>query len=394
MSMPPATAAAKDAEDFSTMQLVAMIFVVCTGFSSQMVMPLWIGAIIESLAISEKAAGAIASTEFAAVAIVSVTVATQVNRLNGRLTVAIGLALLTLGNLLAAYAETTSMLTVFRIMTGCGKGLVVAIIFGLCAGTRNPTRTFATLNVSYAIFATVFYLGIPPAIIWQGPAGAFLAMAAVAVAGAVFMIWFPARRLQAQEKIDAPFSAMPLYGFLALGAMILIWMGHGAVWTFLERLGAQVGLSVADVGKILSLGAFVTIGGPLLARFIDTRFGNTTPVFAASFILLVSVLMIVYPLAPWMYSIAVPLFLLMALFSVPYIMGILSIADPSGRLAAASSAAMTAGGSLGALSGGLTVDQFGYSGLGWMAGLLFVIVLIIIASISSSVRKAAAPAAV
>lgn len=376
-----------EAEDFTLVQLIAMIVVVCTGFSSQMVMPLWVGAIIEHHAITEKTAGTIASTEFAAVAIVSVIVASQVHRLNARITVLIGLALLFAGNLMAAFVDTALPLTLCRIVTGAGKGMVVAIVFGMCAGSRHPTRTFAYVNASYAVFSTVFYLVVPPAIQWNGPAGAFLVMATVAVIGAIFMVRFPARRLEAQERANVKLKDLPVFGFLTLACLVFIWMAHGSVWTFLERLGGRAGMSVIEVGEVLSLGAFITIAGPLLARLIDTRFGNSLPVFAATVALIACVFGIVYAWSPLPYMISVPLFLLMALFTVPYLMGILSVADPSGRLAAVSSAAMTAGGSLGALTGGYTVEYLDYAGLAWVSGGLFVLVLAMMAVIAPHVRN-------
>lgn len=360
-------------------QFIVMIFIVCTVFSSQMVIPLWIGAIIDDLSLSPDAAGTVASVEFGTVAIVSILMASRVHLLNPKLFVALGSLLLITGNIFAAFADSLNTMIASRAMAGCGKGIVVAVVFALCAGTVNPTRTFATLNTSYAVFAAGFYLLIPAAVEVRGAEGAFLVMAMVALAGLSLIFWFPTRDASsdAAPVVEADYRIMdiPLYGFLALLALVFIWMSHGAVWTFLERLGGEVGLSVSEVGQILSLGAFVTIGGPLLARILDTRFGNVLPLLAAAFLMILCTIAIVHLSSAIAYTIAVPIFLVMALFSVPYIMGILSLADPSGRLSAASSAAMTAGGSLGALTGGVAISRLGYSGLGWVAIMILVMVI-------------------
>lgn len=365
----------------TTWQFFVMIFIVCTVFSSQMIIPLWIGAIIDDLALTEDAAGTVASVEFATVAIMSVLVAAKVHLLNPKLLVATGSLLLIAGNVFAAYADTLTALIASRTLAGCGKGIVVAVVFGLAAGTVNPTRTFATLNTAYAIFAAAFYLMAPPAIEAKGAEGVFLMMALVGLAGFSLIYWFPNRNADPHSapvvEKNTSILEIPLFGFLALGVLVFIWMGHGAVWTFLERLGGEAGLSVSEVGKILSMGAFVTIGGPLLARVLDTRFGNVLPLIAAATLMIVCVFLIVQMSSVVAYTIGVPIFLVMALFSVPYAMGILSVADPSGRLSAASSAAMTAGGSLGALTGGFAASQLGYSGLGWIATLILAMVIMI-----------------
>lgn len=391
-----APAARASAKDFRPIELAAMVFVVCTGFSSQMVMPLWIGAIIDHLSLSRSAAGTIASLEFAAVAIVSVTVALQVHRFAARRTVTIGLIMLMAGNLLAAYATSAEVLTVYRIIAGCGKGLVVAVTFSLAAGTVHPTRTFALLNGAYALFSMVFYLIVPTFIEMGGAAGAFYMMAGVAALGAAMLAWYPDRRMEASELKDLRLRDVPVFGFIALAALIILWIGHNAVWTFIERLGHRVDLSLGEIGTVLSISAFLTIGGPTLARLIDTRWGYVRPIVTATVIKTVVVMLLVYLSVAWIYMTMVPVFLIMALFIVPYIMGILSLADPAGRLAAASSAAMTAGSSLGALIGGWTADRVGFEGLSWVAAGHFVVVIILMLSIAAGLRQrtAAAPAAV
>ncbi|HEY8353191.1 MAG TPA: MFS transporter [Sphingomonadales bacterium] len=376
--------------DFRPLELCALIFIVCTGFSSQMVMPLWIGAIIDDLGLSADAAGSVASTEFAAVAVVSLLVAALVHRMNARLTVILGLALLFAGNFLAAYAESGLWLTAFRVLTGIGKGLVVAIVFSLAAGAKHPTRAFALLNATYAVFSTAFYLMAPFFIEMGGAKGAFLMMAGVAVIGALFLVWFPNRSMAASEVRNLRIREIPLFGFLALAALIILWTGQASIWTFIERLGARLDLTVAQIGGVLSVAAFLTIGGPTLARVIDTRFGHTRPILAGVALLIATALALIYLPSAMVYSAMVPSFLILSLFIVPYVMGILSLADPAGRLAAASSAAMTAGGSLGALAGGWTIRELGYEGLAYTACGHFLVVIAITLVVAGHMRRRAA----
>src|SRR5690606_27545231 len=103
-------------------------------------------------------------------------------------------------------------------------------------------------------------------------------------------------------------------------------------------------------------------------------------------------LLLVYTSVQWLYASMVPLFLLLTLFMVPYFMGMLSLADPAGRLAAAASAAMTMGSSLGSLAGGWTADHLDYQGLGWLAAVSFLLVFGLVASITRRVTDSAAAA--
>jgi len=381
------TASPVERQDFSLLQMATLVFVVCTGFSSQMVMPLWIGAIIDDYGLSRSVAGSIGAAEMAVVAIVSFALAIQVHRFKARPTVLVGLACLVTGNLLAAFMKDPTTLTAARILVGCGKGIVVTISFSLAAGTSHPVRAFAILNASYAVFSTLFFLVMPGVIAAGGASGCFMVLSGVSLVSVLTMVTYPDRRMQGTDMHRISLRDIRGFGVLAFAALIILWIGHNAIWTFVERLGLRIELTPAQVGQILSVAAFVTICGPSLARLIDTRFGHTQPVLAALVVKTVIVLLLVHTGVQWMYAVLVPAFLLLALFMLPYFMGILSLADPAGRLAAAASAAMTMGSSLGSLLGGWTADTFDYEGLGWTAATSFVIVIAMMMRVASRLAR-------
>lgn len=375
------------AVDFTPAQWVALLVVVCSAFSSQMVMPLWVGAVIDDLGLRQAAAGRIGSFEFMAVAAVSLLVALRVQLFPTRLTAAIGIVLLILGNVASAFATAEGGLILARMLCGLGKGLVVAIVFSLAAGSSRPTRAFALLNIVYALFSTVFYLVVPFAIRWHGASGAFLTMGAVAVVGALFMARFPADRLASSELTGLSLRSVPPFGIFAFAALIILWSGHDAVWTFIERIGVRDGMNVTAIGAVLSFSALLTIAGPTLVRLLDTRLGYGTPVIVAIILKMAVVLVIGYVVSDRAFMVAVPAFMLLSLFITPYVMGILSLADPAGRLAAASSAAMTAGASLGAWIGGASVQALGYGGLTWVAVAHFIVFTLIVLAVAPHANR-------
>ncbi|BAV63080.1 MFS transporter [Sphingobium cloacae] len=384
-AVPPvasATGQPRKGKDFTAMQWLALLVVVCSAFSSQMVMPLWVGAVIDDLHLSEAAAGRIGSFEFMAVAAVSLLVAFRIQRFPTRLTATVGIMLLVAGNLASAFATGEGALITARMLCGLGKGFVVAIAFSLAAGSSRPTRAFALLNIVYALFSAAFYLAIPYAISWDGAAGVFTAMAAVAVIGALFMVRFPADRLTSSELTGLRLRSLPGFGFLAFAALIILWSGHNVIWTFIERIGVRDGMDVTQIGVVLSLSAFLTVAGPSLVRLLDTRLGYGVPMVGAILLKILAVFAIGYLVSDRAFMLAVPAFMLLSLFITPYVMGILSLADPAGRLAAASSAAMTAGSSMGAWIGGATLQAMGWNGLTWASFLHFLVFTLIILGVA------------
>lgn len=381
--------AAEKRLELSWLALTALVVVVCTAFSSQMVMPLWVGALIDDYALPADVVGTVASIEFAGVAIISLLVATRVHKLNVRTLSTVGIVCLIVGNGASVFATDMTGLTLCRSLAGLGKGLVVAGIFSMAARTVNPTRAFAILNGSYAAFSAGFFLVIPFFIARHGASGAFAVMFVITVAGALMLPWIPTSR--AKQLVEAiptqsPFK-LTLSGVLILSSLVVMWAANGVVWTYVERIGVQAGLQVSAIGAVLSVSAILAIAGPGLAHFLHTRHGYLLPLTCGLVLKIVIAIVLCNVLQPAVFVAAAPFFNLAALFIVPYLMGLMSLADPSGRLAAAGAAAMTAGGSLGAFTGGTTLESLGIAALSGVSALLLVAVIGLVAIAVTRMQK-------
>jgi len=336
----------------------AMVFVVVTAFSSQMALPLWVGAIIDDYELTAEQAGIIAAVEYGAVAIVSVIIATKVHRFNLKHVSLIGMICLLIGNGGAVFASEFQSLIVTRGIAGIGKGLVIAAIFSLAARTQNPTKSFAIINGAYTALATIIYLTLPVPIKANGATGAFAALFVVVLFGALFLYWVPSTRAVDQLKATAtedPKLAISPSGFLVLIALIFMWAANGSIWTYVERLGQSTGLSLQQIGTTLSIAAAVAILGPITAHYVHDRFGFRKPIMIGATLKIGAALILCNWMIPQAYIVAAALFVLAALFIVPYLMSLMSLADPTGRLAAAAGGLLTAGSSLGAYLGGVTL---------------------------------------
>lgn len=363
----------------STPVLIATIVVVCTAFSSQMLTPLWVGAIIDDYQFTEKTAGRVASIEFITVAIVSLLIAARIHRFNVRLLCIVGLVCLLIGNGGAVLVTDITSLTLCRTFAGIGKGMMAAGIFSLVARTANPTKSFAVLNGSYTAFSAGFYLIVPFFIERNGASGAFFIMFNITLLGCLLAYWVPTgRTTRPVVKPPSGSGSVGLAGMLVLSALVIMWTGNSAIWTFIERIGVRAGLEITEIGAVLSFSALLTILGPVLAHILHTRYGFRKPLIIALCLkVIVAVILcnLVYTVA---FVSAAPFLNLIALFIVPYLMGLLSMADPRGRLAAAAAAAMMAGGSLGSYIGGVTLTQAGYGVLSLVSISFFLVVMVLI----------------
>lgn len=370
------------ATDFTRSQWIALLVMVCSAMSSQMVMPLWVGAVIEDFHLSVAAAGRVGSVELMSVAVVSLLMAIRIQAFPTRPTAAVGMILLILGNFLSAQAASEVQLILARMLCGVGKGLVVAIVFGLAAGCAKPTRAFALLNIVYALFSAAFYLTIPLAIKSGGAAGAFFCMGSVAVIGAAFIVGCPAERLVTNNIKGFSLKGVHPFGLFAFVALIILYSALNGIFTFVERFGVRTGIDVTAVGAVLSFSALIQIAAATLARMLDSRIGYGKLIGVALVINAVAMCLIGHVATVPVFMATVPAIMLMSTFISTLMLGIIALADRAGRLSAASSAAMTAGGSFGAWIGGVCFDSYGFVGLTWASLAQLVLFAVIIAGVA------------
>lgn len=355
-------------------QLIAMTIVVCTGFSSQMVVPIWIGQVIDHFHISPAIAGSIVSLEFAAVALTSVITATLVGRAPGRMLCMVGTGLLMAGNLICTFAPPLVWLSAARLICGIGKGLVIAIIFAIAGQSANPTRTFAVLNAAYAGFSAAVFLVVPHVVMHFGLAGAFGSMVVLSVLGLVFLPGVPEAQSGSRERSWLQSLPLGAPGLLAISGLTLMWTAHASIWAFSERIGLRDGFSLQAIGWVLSAGSILAIAGPLASHVLDIRRGTLLPIGTGLIALAAMAVCLCLSRNELTYAVAVPIFSVAALFLLPYIQGVLSFIDPTGKLNAGSSAFMTLGGALGPLLGGTLIAQGGFGTLAVCSALLFIVV--------------------
>ena len=363
----------------SRVQMTSLVVAACMGFSSQILMPMWIGQVIDGYHTPAPVAGRIASAEMFLVAATSAVVATFLGRLPRARLPLLGMLLLVVGNFLCIFLDGPAGLLACRGLTGVGKGLLVAALFSIAGQTLRPTKTFALLNGAYAAVSAGAFLAAPYFVARFGPRGIFALMTCLALIGVAFLPGLPKAAAPALSRVRLDLRIPPA-GLAVLAAFFFFWTAHETVWTFGERLGVRIGLDLPTIGQVLAASALAAVGGPVLAHILELRHGVLRPLVAAIVIVGVSAWAISQTHSAPVFIMAVLVFSILTLFATPYFQGLLAIVDRSGRLAAMSIATSTAGGSFGALVGAQVLEVGGYGALGVagcaiLAGVLWLVLV-------------------
>lgn len=348
--------------------------------------PLIVGALIDDYHFSASQAGFVAGIEMAGIGIASFVAATVGGTWNRRLVIVIGATLGILGSITPALTDDYVPILLTRFVAGFGCGLIAANVLAVIGTTRDPDRTFGL----YYMTTYVCMALLVPAGIWAlargGVAGGYILLALLLVAVYVMVLQIPGTVTGFRGK-GSPSPFPWVGGTLSLSLSLVFWVGVGAVWAFVERIGVDGGISKLVIGSVMTMGPVASIAGALTASILHIRLGRG-PLLAASISLaIIAVAMIglvgsatSYTAGFLIFSYVWPLFL-------AYLGGAMAVVDPAGRVVAMSVASQTIGMAIGPAIGGMVAGHFGYIAISILGIVSFAIAFPILGALLMRIRQ-------
>ncbi|MCY3820224.1 MAG: MFS transporter [Gammaproteobacteria bacterium] len=368
-----------------------LIPVVGTGAAAAMIfniLPVFLGNAAESFALSDSAAGWLATTYLAGFGISSVSASLWLHRA-GRRTLAQVLFLLA-AVLLAAGAVMRSFAAIMATLFAAGLvlGGLYTLSFVLAGEYPNPTRAVGIkLGGEVALGALLLFLMSALVYPTFGFTGMLVSLAMVLVAVS------PCARLLATSpalRADSTRggAAITRPALVVLGALFLFTVGQAAVWSFVERAGARAEFGAAAIGGVLSSAVLLGGAGSFLAGTLSDRFGKTIPLLFAASLYLVAIAFFTFGTPFWTYATAVNLFFFAWLFALPYLVSTIAALDDGGHATSLVTACFAFGSMLGPAVAGELVAR-GDFGLLYLTGAIATCAAYAIALTAARTRTAA-----
>lgn len=363
MTTPPRA----DNDDLSGGALAGVFY---TGFAAAGLLvfkPLIVGALIDDYGLSAGQAGLIAGTEMFGIGAAALMVVAMIGPRSRRGIAKFGAVLGLIGCLGPSLWHTYPALAGWRLLAGVGTGLMAPIVLSRLGTTRNPDRTFALYFVFNYLLAALAFPWLPTVIERYGASGAYLALGAL-LAGALFLREEPAAPPQSVLPVARDTPPFPLrMAAMSLGVSLAYWIGNGAIWAFIERLGLQASLDAQQVAAILSAGQLASIAGAVTAAVLHTRAGRARPLFGTISLSVLSLLLIASSANGTAFTVGALLFCFVWSSFLAYLNGLMSAQDSAGRVVALSVSSQTLGMAIGpAVAGGLA-DAVGYGAVVMLA---------------------------
>ncbi|MFD6156872.1 MFS transporter [Nocardia sp. NPDC060256] len=359
-----------------------------TAVTSEMLPVGLLTPISDTLRITEGAAGLSLTATGVVAALSAPLITAALGRTDRRLVLCALLAVLTLGNLGAAWSPNFAVMIGARVLIGLGIGGVWAIAASMAARLVPEQSIGPATSLVYSGVAVASVIGVPAGTYLGALAGwraAFLVSAGLALVVLVAIAVLLPRLTVAQVVPLREVLRMTRRPQLRTALMVVAFLvtGHFAAYTYIRPLLEKVtGIGASTIGTVLLVYGIAGVIGNFSMGTVGVR-GPRRTLITISVPLAVTVLLI--PALGGSLWLAV---VLMVAWGLSY--GGVSVttqnwafaAAPDAREAASSlnAGVFNAAIALGALLGGRAADAFGISSAMWLGGALVLVALTIAAA--------------
>lgn len=352
----------------SLLAITAMIVVGLAGVEINGLLPLFAGTLTDLFNFSSDQVGLITSSELFGMLIATLFTSTKVGQWNRKTAVIIALVWVIIANMISLSISTHWLWMLVRFAAGIGEGVLLSVMTASIGNTRNPDRNFAIFLSANLMLAMIGFKLLPPLINMIGIGGILLPLTCLAALALAFIKWLPAYPPSLPpdfNNIDkvATHQASISNGFItmALLSIAAFYLGLGGVWVFMERIGTELHLPQEKIASMLAMSAGMGILGGVAASWLGVRFGRAKPILIGIMALFAICLCLRLMPTVEMFNLVTLLYMFIWVFTTPYLVGLMSVVEPTGKIVVLSIAAQSGGFAVGpTLAGWLTASTGEY----------------------------------
>jgi predicted MFS family arabinose efflux permease len=323
-------------------------------------LPALVNLIAIGLKWDDRDLGLLASADVAGITLGSLVGVPIVRRVALRTVVIIGVVALFAADIGCAVGNARWVIVSYRFAGGMASGLILAACYAIYSES-NPQRNFATFSIAQMVSGFIGVTVLPILALKFGWRSSFVAIACVTALAVPLGVLLPAhsytKTLAPHQTNTSRHTGLALW--ISLAGIVLYVIGEGAVWTFMERIGAASGVSERDVNTAVSACTLVGVFGAVVTMFPSKRLGLVVPLTASALLSVAAVGFIRSP-NPGVFIASLCAFNFAWLAFSTLQFGVIAKADSVGTATVAMSAAWYAGFTIGPYLAGDLVIRFGF----------------------------------
>ena len=326
---------------------ISAILVGLVGAMVIFVTPGFLSVIAQMTGFDDGQLGYIAAFDINAMGVAIGASTFALSRVSWRKAVALGLALIVLGNVLTVLVDGFAAVAAARIVAGTGAGISIGFAFAALGRAPNPDRAFSVYLVVGYVLSSLYLYAQPAIQAALSPQAELLIFAGLTALVMLSLRALPEGNRDELDifagggKIDLPYSTGALIG------VFLLFFAVVGVWSYSERTGAASQLSPDVIATGLWIGTMAGVVGAGLAGLMPRRWGRAVPITLSGTACLIGFLLYRGHVSDTAFTAATVLTMLSWNFSQPLLSGLCSEACTRGRVVCAMGSIQTFGSGLG-----------------------------------------------
>ncbi len=349
------------AKRLDSLWVYALLALVATaGFFYVNLMAAIVDGLVTGLAFSNAQAGMVGAANTYGATAGALIAVFLVGRLRWKPVVVVLLAAMIGIDLLSTLVHAPWLMIALRGLDGLLGGMATGLIYAVMARTGSPDRAFGMLLAVQFGLGGLGMMLLPPLVPALGAKILFLSLAGVSCMALLAILAIP--RIETGKGAGS-IAYQPIgtrktitVSLVMLG-LFLFQAANMALLAFIIGLGEHAGLSRAFIGQALGWATWVAILGALLVVFMGERFGRFQPLWIAFVLTLVGTVGFYGSASGAIYFIANVGTGITWSFVVPYLFGMASSIDASGRLTSLAGFVSHLGLASGPLAAGLVLGS-------------------------------------
>ena len=292
-------------------------------------------------------------------------------------------------HLLSAFVVNAPALLVLRASAGMAEGVCLCIGNMMVASQRDPDKIYAmVLAITAVVYGPLLKL---MSTVWaQGSSVAPFAILAawVALMAPLLIVKqedLAVQSVQAQApKVGAAWNLLPLLGLAAFAIL------NGGLWSFFGEIAVSIHVSPSQTGTTLWVASVAGVAAALGASILGLRIGRAAALLGGGAVWAVSTFAILGTTSPSTLALGFVLSTASYYFVMPYIFGLFSSLDSSGKLLNAASSVNLIGTAIAPAITGYIAGQGGFHSTTWYPLITYVLMTALFAASLKRAKSGAA----
>ena len=351
-----------------TTQIIINSFIGATGLGFPSVLPMLVGAIVDTLEYSRAMVGWIASANIFGIALGGIIATLLIGKKPLIRIVQVGLIGLLIFDVVSMYIEAPQTMLCVRFISGVFGGLVYAAGLAAFSGLKNPIKAYGIYVVVYCIWSGIVMVVLPILVQQFGLSGGFAILVFMAIMSLLGAGVIPKLAANIQEKnIDLSYLLKQKEVLLSLIGYFALQLAGGTTFTYLERIAKEAGLDSILIGQLIGVSTILALMGGLLVFWLGDSKGLRVPILLGVLTMGLGSFLLFWSASPILYFIAISLLGGAWSFCIPFYQQIQAKFDPTGKVVSLGTIVNTMGRATGPAMAALFLSGQSFSVVIWLA---------------------------